>query len=177
MEIMLDHSDIQKFRISTYFQQKYLLSELSSKHHITMTKRDRLEKWWKMITWGLNESLVSKTIAEQDLIRVQKFDSNDIAPIEFTSYALVGLKNFYSESPELFISRLAKGPPPQYRWLAWRFITNHILNKSTVGKGVYEKQIKKGRKKANSVNKEYIRKDINRTFPDLEYFAEDFKGQ
>jgi hypothetical protein len=44
-------------------------------------------------------------------------------PEDFTSVAFVGLQNFYNNHPQKFISRLAKGPPPSYRWLAWRFMS------------------------------------------------------
>ena len=73
---------------------------------------ERLEKWFMMITYGLDENVVEKAIAKKDFKRVKAFDSNDVVPIEFSTYALVGLKNFYASNPELFLSRLAKGPPP-----------------------------------------------------------------
>ena len=36
----------------------------------------------------------------------------DLKPIEFSNYARIGLTNFFETNPELFLSRLAKGPPP-----------------------------------------------------------------
>ena len=50
---------------------------------------------------------------------VKKEDGEVKGPIYFTSYALVGLRNFYYQNPEVFRERLRKGPPPAYRWVAW----------------------------------------------------------
>lgn len=38
--------------------------------------------------------------------------SKSDASFDFTSYALVGLRNFYKTFPDKFLSRVAKGPPP-----------------------------------------------------------------
>ena len=39
------------------------------------------------------------------------------------------------------MSRLAKGPPPQYRWLAWKVIAAKKIKKA---KGLYEELLTKG---------------------------------
>lgn len=73
-----------------------------------------MEKWFKMISYGLDEDLVNKVITKRNKT------PND--PIIFSKYAKIGLNNFYETYPKLFLSRLSKGPPPQYRWLAWRVV-------------------------------------------------------
>lgn len=76
-----------------------------------------------------------------------------------TSYALVGLRNFYNNYPEKFISRLSKGPPSSYRWVAWKFMSRLTLTKE---KGLFRRLVEEG-----SDNKwlHDIDKDLGRTFP------------
>jgi len=66
----------------------------------------------------------------------------------------------------MFLSRLAKGPPPQFRWLAWRFIASRLKLRVT---GDYEKNLYMGRQDSN-VCRHDIKKDIDRTFPEFSYF-------
>lgn len=72
----------------------------------------RLEKWEKMCQYGLVDEYKRKIILEKNKSLTD--------PIKFSKYATLGLKNFAQAYPKLFISRLSKGPPPQYRWLAWK---------------------------------------------------------
>lgn len=89
-----------------------------------------------------------------------------MSPIEFSSYAVVGLKNFYRHHPNKFRDRLRKGPPPPYRWLAWKFMG--ITNIRQKCKGLYENKLKQGE---NNEWLQTIDKDLNRTFPTHPYFA------
>lgn len=72
----------------------------------------RLQKWEKMCQYGLNDEYKKKIILERN--------HGPTDPIKFSKYAIIGLKNFSQAFPILFLSRLSKGPPPQYRWLAWK---------------------------------------------------------
>jgi hypothetical protein len=83
-----------------------------------------------------------------------------IKDLLFTSYALVGLENYFKTNPDKFIDRLSKGPPTEYRWLAWRFMARQIQNKK---KGHYEdclRALSPGAKPLHDIDK-----DVNRTFP------------
>lgn len=79
-----------------------------------------------MISYGLDQDLVHKVVSKKDLKSVMAFDSSRLEMIEFTGYAYVGLKNFFNTNPVLFLSRLAKGPPTQYRKLAWSFVASKL---------------------------------------------------
>lgn len=81
----------------------------------------------------------------------------------------MGLGNFFATNPELFLNRLAKGPPPQYRWLAWKFVASKLKPKIT---GDYEKFMRLGRSSSNKSCQHDIEKDINRTLPQFMYFRE-----
>ena len=82
----------------------------------------------------------------------------------------MGLKNFYRHYPEKFRDRLRKGPPPAYRWLAWRFMGERILGKS---KDQYENYLKQGE---HGEWLHDIDKDLCRTFPLHPYFAKKQHG-
>ena len=111
-----------------------------------------MDKWRQMIQYGLDSESAKKVFLKPP-------SGNRLDPIEFSSYAIVGLKNFYRHYPEKFQDRLRKGPPPAYRWLAWRFMGSKFDGRS---KGRYENNLKQGE------NNEWlyvIDKDLNRTFP------------
>jgi len=73
---------------------------------------------------------------------------------------------------EDFLRRLMKGPPPQYRWLAWSFIGSVIKGKTPKS---YENLLIQGRDPSNKCIHD-IEKDINRTFPEHPYFNNDQLG-
>ena len=91
-----------------------------------------MDKWKQMISYGLDSESASKVF-----LKTPTGDSMDT--IEFSSYAIVGLKNFYRHHAEKLRDRIRKGPPPAYRWLAWRFIGSRVLGKC---KGLYENKLK-----------------------------------
>lgn len=64
----------------------------------------RLEKWKRMISYGLDPEFASGVITKQSKTAEE--------PIGFSKYAKIGLMNFYEAYPHLFMSRLSKGPPP-----------------------------------------------------------------
>lgn len=57
-----------------------------------------------MVSFGLDNDLMGKVIIQRN--------KNNGDKIVFSKYAKVGLNNFYETYPKLFLSRLAKGPPP-----------------------------------------------------------------
>ena len=91
-----------------------------------------MDKWRQMITYGLDADSASRVFLKTPT-------GNSLDTLEFSSRAIVGLKNFYNHHPEKFRERLRKGPPPAYRWLAWKFISSRILGKC---KGLYENKLK-----------------------------------
>jgi hypothetical protein len=121
-----------------------------------------MEKWLRMVSFGLDNDLLGKVIIQRNKTNGDK--------IVFSKYAKVGLNNFYETYPKLFLSRLAKGPPPQYRWLAWKVVSSRRLKPA---KGVYEELLTKGK---DSIWMHDIMKDLNRTFPLLLYFDKDHYG-
>ena len=84
---------------------------------------------------------------------------------------MVGLANYYKHNPDTFRSRLSKGPPPCYRWLAWKFAASLILVKD---KGVYESKLAEG---VDGSWLHDIDKDLGRTFPAHPYFSMEKYGR
>lgn len=121
-----------------------------------MLKSGRLEKWRKMIGYGLDPDIAAGVITKQS----KKAEE----PIGLSKYAKIGLMNFYEAYPHLFMSRLSKGPPPQYRWLAWKVA---MAKKMKRVKGLYEELLTKGEKSKYLPD---ILKDLDRTFPSHPYF-------
>lgn len=98
--------------------------------------------------------------------------SYQLQKIEFTKWAYIGLANFFNTNPEIFLSRLAKGPPPQYRWLVWSFVAaKHCPKKPNQ----YSTALEQGRHPDNPCFND-ISKDMSRTFPDELYFKNDAYG-
>jgi TBC1 domain family member 10 len=112
-----------------------------------------------MVTCGLESECAAKVF----LVNTKASDAFE--QIEFSSYALVGLANFFRLYPDKFKSRLSKGPPPSFRWLAWTFAASLIVIKE---KGLYEALLQEG---AEGSWLHDIDKDLNRTFPTLPYFS------
>ena len=83
-----------------------------------------------MVSFGLDQDIAGKVIKHGVKINQQrKGQSDHLSPIEFTNYAKIGLQNYFATHRGKFISRLAKGPPPQYRWLAWSFVASKLKEK------------------------------------------------
>ena len=141
--------------------QEELINQLSNKSKSTATKISRLNKWRDMITYGLDPEYRDKVFK----VTPAKQQGTNVEEIEFTSYAMVGLKNFYLHHADKFRDRLRKGPPAAYRWLAWRFMGQRILRKM---KGRYENLLEEGK---NNKWLYVIDKDLDRTFPIHPYFS------
>lgn len=103
-------------------------------------------------------------------------------PIIFSKYAKVGLNNFIEQHPTVFRRRLSKGPPPQYRWLAWQAVGSRMLKKT---KGLYEELLDQIDDACRSQQTDSpkklewaydIHKDLNRTFPRHPLFSKDKFG-
>ena len=118
--------------------------------------RDNEDDWRKAVVCGLDPESAQKVFLETPVGGAD----------QFTSYALVGLRNFYGQNPSKFIGLLSKGPPPAYRWLAWKLISSIIMTKE---KGAYERYLKQG-VEGNSKWGRVIDNDVNRTFPFHQYF-------
>lgn len=118
-----------------------------------------MEKWFNMVTYGLDDDLAKKVIIQRN--------KTPFAPIKFSKYAKIGLNNFYETYPKLFLSRLSKGPPPQYRWIAWKVLS---LRRLKPAKGLYEELLTKGK---DTIWLNDIKKDLDRTFPDHIYLKLD----
>lgn len=112
-----------------------------------------------MISYGLDPEFAAGVITKQS--------KGAEEPIGFSRYAKIGLMNFYEAYPNLFLSRLSKGPPPQYRWLAWKVA---MAKKMKRVRGLYEELLTKGEK---SKYLHDIVKDLDRTFPAHPFFNKD----
>jgi hypothetical protein len=127
-EIKLSKEQIEKLRLDVFFQVEHLIKAVPEKQRSLAMKSERQEKWFKMVSYGLDEDLKHKVVSKKDFKYSQQFteDIDKCKPIEFTPFALVGLRNYFITNPEKFLSRLSKGPPPQYRWLAWKFVASKL---------------------------------------------------
>ena len=141
--------------------QSTLIDKYSKKSKETATKAARLTKWKDMICYGLDSECRDKVFRQNP----GKQTGGQLEHIEFTSYAMVGLKNFYRHHAEKFRDRLKKGPPGAYRWLAWKFMAQRILGKM---KGRYENHLVHGQ---NNKWLYVIDKDLDRTFPTHPFFS------
>jgi hypothetical protein len=139
-----------------------LLKALPPSQQRKAIKSSRLEKWFKMVTFGLDDDLVGKVILKKN--------RGPQDSISFSKYAKIGLNNFYETHPEIFLKRLIKGPPPQYRWLAWKTTASRKLKSA---KGLYEDLLTKGK---TSIWMHDIMKDVDRTYPSLPFFSKDKYG-
>ena len=75
-----------------------------------------------MVSYGLDQESAQKVFKYEPTR-----SGNTLEQIEFTSYAWIGLRNFYNHHAEKFRDRVRKGPPAAYRWLAWYFLGSRIL--------------------------------------------------
>lgn len=132
-----------------------LLEKLNSSELRTTVKKLRIDKWHVMVSYGLDADIAHKVFkyrskaeeAECKNRKINKFnhgtafntDHKLLKHFEFTNFAIIGLSNFFHTNPELLLNRLAKGPPPQYRWLAWKFVALKLKPKIA---GDYEKYLK-----------------------------------
>ena len=137
--------------------QSRTLNLANARHKVV--KSGRLQKWKKMVTYGLDEDFANQVIRQSG--------KTSIEPIQFSKFAKIGLTNFFEAYPNVFLDRLSKGPPPQYRWLAW---TVAISKKIKQDKGLYEEQLTRSE---NSKWLHDINKDLDRTYPLHPYFNQE----
>ena len=130
-------------------------AQVASKYRVI---KDREEEWRSMVRHGLDPESASKVLVEGT--------SKGGSEIQFTSYAMIGLRNFYSEKPGKFMELLMQGPPIDYRWLAWRMVGTLLLPKA---KGAYETYLRQGNAGGNKWGR-VIDNDVNRTFPFHQFF-------
>lgn len=77
----------------------------------------------------------------------------------------VSLLRYAEREPHVFRRRLVKGPPPAYRWLAWKAALQVKLHRQP---GMYRQLLQR---KDGSSCLTQIRKDLDRTFPSHPLFA------
>ena len=87
-----------------------------------------------MVSYGLDQESAQKVFKYEPTR-----SGNTLEQIEFTTYAWIGLRNFYNHHEKKFRDRVRKGPPPAYRWFAWYFLGSRILPRC---KGQYENKLK-----------------------------------
>ena len=159
--------DPEQARLGVYFQFDELAAGFVREGRLSLAQAraqvvvsGRLEKWLRMASFGLDTDIAAKVILRRNRTATD--------PIVFSKYAKVGLTNFYETYPDLFLSRLSKGPPPQYRWLAWKVAMARKLKRA---KGLYEEQLGRHSKWMHD-----IVKDLDRTFPGHPYFSKEQFG-
>lgn len=85
------------------------------------------------------------------------------------------LKHYFDKHPEKFLERIGKGPPCEYRWLAWKVISGVMYSQIP---GLYKELLDE----ANELNENehdklrQINLDLNRTFPDHPFFSDQQYG-
>lgn len=83
------------------------------------------------------------------------------------------MQEFYEAHPKVFRNRVCKGPPPEYRWLAWKVLTGAFQSEVP---GAYEELLEK----ADTFNDEehpvlnQINLDLNRTYPSHPFYSEHY---
>lgn len=86
------------------------------------------------------------------------------------------LKDYFDKNPVKFIERIGKGPPCDYRWLAWKVISG--VNYSQIP-GLYSELLEEADQiDENEHDKlRQINLDLNRTFPDHPFFSDQKYGK
>ena len=152
--------NLKEMELGFFYCEKYF-TELNSNHNCLFDEK-QIEKWLQMIEFyhHTQESARMRYINSRASIRNIYVDTNILE-----AEAELGLANYLILNPEKFVKRMKKGPPCQYRWLAWKACTK--FNTIFV-KGRYDEI------KSQSCEDEFestIKKDINRTFPHHQAFA------
>lgn len=85
------------------------------------------------------------------------------------------LKEFYENNPKIFRRRLWKGPPPEYRWAAWKVISGALQYEVS---GAYEESLRKADQYEENEHKvlNQINLDLNRTYPWHPFFNSEKYG-
>mmetsp|Transcript_42166 Transcript_42166/g.64661 ORF Transcript_42166/g.64661 Transcript_42166/m.64661 type:complete len:91 (-) Transcript_42166:2076-2348(-) len=88
-----------------------------------------------MVTYHLDEDIVKEVFGP--VTKDYKLDKKCSPKV--TAHAMVGLYNYFTSNMETFIVRLAKGPPVEYRWLAWQFIGSLLKGRASENYDAYLK--------------------------------------
>jgi hypothetical protein len=85
------------------------------------------------------------------------------------------LKKFFDKNNKKFLERIGKGPPWDYRWLAWKVISG--VNYSQIP-GLYKELLEEADKHDDNEHDKLrqINLDLNRTFPDHPFFSDQQYG-
>lgn len=85
------------------------------------------------------------------------------------------LKNFYENNPKVFRRRICKGPPPEYRWAAWKVISGALQHEVS---GAYDESLRKADQFDEEEHKvlNQINLDLNRTYPWHPFFNSEKYG-
>ena len=80
------------------------------------------------------------------------------------------LKAFFQKYPDKFLERIGKGPPWEFRWLAWKVISG--VNYSQIP-GLYKELLEEADNYDENEHDKLrqINLDLNRTFPDFSFFS------
>ena len=95
---------VEEARLGVHFVVDNLIDVLPKKQQLTATKRDRMDKWYNMITYGLDQEIAHKVLAENRSSSVstkprsEYFDAQET--LAFTNYARIGLQNYFNMNPE-----------------------------------------------------------------------------
>lgn len=83
------------------------------------------------------------------------------------------LQDYYVKNPKVFRRRVAKGPPPEYRWAAWKVLTGALQSEAP---GAYEELLEKADKfnDEEHVILNQIDLDLNRTYPWHPFYSEKY---
>ena len=82
------------------------------------------------------------------------------------------LETFFQENPKVFIRRVCKGPPPRYRWMAWKIICR---TKGSQVAGTYQELLSKEEPNNKDVNQ--LKLDLHRTLPKHPFFDKSKYGE
>ena len=63
---MVDEEIRKKCRLGVLFMQDHLIAKLSKKQQATALKSDRVAKWYKMVTYGLDSDIADKVIVNKN---------------------------------------------------------------------------------------------------------------
>ena len=67
MEVKLDIKIKNLARLGPAFTKEHLIDVLPKKERQKALKRDRLEKWFKMVTYGLDSDIAHRVVSKEDL--------------------------------------------------------------------------------------------------------------
>ena len=135
----LQDVDPKDANIGPFFFEEDLYNQLP--RALQKKWQSRLEKWDKMANHDRSANYVDPKQLERSL------------------------EEFLEENPKVFIRRVCKGPPPYYRWMAWKVIS--FSRRSQIA-GVFQELV--AREERDNPHFYTLSKDLNRTLPTHPFF-------